>query len=134
MREPLWVPRLVVEAIHLDQLREHGGLPGLRDENLLEASLARPHHQWTYKRRPDLAGLAAAYAYGIVRNHPFRDGNKRVGFVTAVVFLGLNGQELVADDADVVHTVLRLADGKLSEAALARWIRTRLRPLSGNAG
>jgi death-on-curing protein len=134
VREPLWVPRLVVEAIHLDQLREHGGLPGLRDENLLEASLARPRHKWTYKRRPDLAGLAAAYAYGIVRNHPFRDGNKRVGFVTAVVFLGLNGQDLVADEAEVVQTVLRLAEGKLGEAALARWIRGRLRPLSGNAG
>lgn len=134
MRERLWVPRLVLEAIHLDQLREHGGLPGLRDKNLLEASLARPRHQWTYKRRPDLAGLAAAYAYGIVRSHPFRDGNKRVGFVTAVVFLGLNGQDLVAEDADVVQTILRLADGKLSEAALASWIRTRLRPLSGNAG
>jgi death-on-curing protein len=134
VREPLWVPRVVVEAIHLDQLREHGGLPGERDENLLEASLARPRHLWTYKRRPDLARLAAAYAYGIARNHPFRDGNKRVGFVTAIVFLGLNNQDLVAEEADVVQTMLRVAEGKLGEAELARWIRRRLKPLSGNAG
>lgn len=127
------MPRLVVEAIQLDQVREHGGLPGLRDENLLEAALARPRHQWAYKRRPDLAALAAAYAYGLVQNHPFRDGNKRVGFLTAVVFLGLNGQDLVAEETDIVAVMLRLAAGKLREAELARWIRGRLKPFPSNA-
>jgi len=134
VREPLWVPRLVVEAIHLDQIREHGGLPGLRDESLLEAALARPRHQWAYKRRPDLASLAAAYAHGIVRDHRFRDGNKRVGFLAAIVFLGLNGRDLVAAEAEVVQVVLKLAEGRLRAADLARWIRRRLEPLPGNAG
>lgn len=128
------MPRLVVEAIQVDQVREHGGLAGLRDEGLLEAALARPRHQWSYKRRPDLAGLAAAYAYGLIRNHPFHDGNKRVGFVTAVVFLGLNGKELVADEPDVVTSILGVAAGRVSEAALARWFRGRLESLPGNAG
>ena len=124
MREPRWVPRLVVEAIHFDLTREHGGLPGLRDEDLLEASLARPRHQWAYRRKVDLPTLAAAYAFGLARNHPFRDGNKRVAFVTAVVFLELNGREFEADEADVVTTMLDLAAGKKTEAALARWFRS----------
>lgn len=116
------MPRLVVEAIHFDQLREHGGLPGLRDENLLESALARPRHKWTYKRKPDLATLAAAYAFGIVRNHPFRDGNKRVGFLTAVTFLGINGYELEAGEAEIVAMVRAAAAGESSEVDLARWV------------
>lgn len=129
MKEPRWVPRLVVEAIQADQIREHGGLAGLRDEGLLEAALARPRHQWAYKRRPDLAALAAAYAYGLIRNHPFHDGNKRVGFLTAVVFLGLNGHDVFADETDVVTTILGVAAGRVSEAALARWLRAHVQPL-----
>jgi death-on-curing protein len=120
------VQRVVVDAIHLDQIREHGGLPGLRDEGLLEAALARPRHKWTYKRRPDLASLAAAYGYGIVKNHPYRDGNKRVAFLVMVVFLGLNGFDLVAEEADVVTTMLKAAAGGCSEADLARWIRSHI--------
>lgn len=123
MREPRWVPRLVVEAIHFDQLREHGGLPGLRDEGLLEAALARPRHRWAYRRRPDLASLGAAYVYGLVRNHPFRDGNKRVAFVTMVVFLGLNGVEFEAPEDEVVAMMLGAAAGEITESQLARWIR-----------
>lgn len=122
------MPRLVVEAIQLDQVREHGGLAGLRDENLLEAALAQPRHQWSYKRRPDLPRLAAAYAYGLTRNHPFHDGNKRVAFVTALVFLGLNGRDVVADEADVVAVMLRAAAGRITEVALAKWFRARLQP------
>ncbi len=79
MGEPRWVERLIVEAVHLDQLREHGGLPGLRDENTLEAALARPRHKWAYGST-DLATLAAAYGYGLVTSHPYRDGNKRTAF------------------------------------------------------
>ena len=126
MREPRWVPRLVVEAIHCDQLREHGGLPGLRDENLLEAALARPRHKWTYKRRPDVAGLAAAYGYGLLRDHPFRDGNKRVAFVTMAVFLGLNGYDLRAEEAEVVAVIRSAAAGETAERDLARWLRDRM--------
>jgi death-on-curing protein len=119
---------VVVEAIHFDQVREHGGIPGLRDEDLLEAALARPRHKWTYKRRPDLASLAAAYGFGIARNHPFRDGNKRVAFVTMVVFLGLNGLEFSADEAEVVTIIRSLAAGETTEGDLARWIRDRTTP------
>lgn len=122
------MPRVVVEAIHFDQVREHGGIPGLRDEDLLEAALARPRHKWTYKRRPDLASLAAAYGFGIARNHPFRDGNKRVAFVTMVVFLGLNGLEFSADEAEVVTIIQSLAAGETTEGDLARWIRDRTTP------
>ena len=122
--EPAWLSRLVIDAIHADQLREHGGLPGLRDENLLEAALARPRQQWHYKSKPDVPALAAAYAYGIVQNHPFRDGNKRIGFLAMVTFLGLNGHEFSASEADVVSEIVALADGKVPEAALVEWVRT----------
>ena len=109
--------------MHLDQIREHGGLSGVRDEALLDAALARPQHKWTYRRRPDLAMLAAAYFFGITRNHPFRDGNKRVGFLTAVVFLGLNGLRLDDDEAEVVAIVRAVAAGQATEGAVAKWIR-----------
>ena len=117
------MPRLVVDAIHFDQLREHGGLAGLRDEGALEAALARPRQRWAYGRKVDLAALAAAYAYGLARGHPFRDGNKRVAFVTMLVFLELNGRQFTAPEEDVVRTMTALAADDLSEAALARWLR-----------
>lgn len=120
------MPRLVLDAAHLDQLREHGGLPGLRDENALEAALARPRHKWQYEPASDLAALAAAYAFGIAKAHPFNDGNKRAAFLTAMIFLGLNGKELDATEAEVVQVMTALAAGSLSEAALAKWIRARL--------
>jgi death-on-curing protein len=122
-REPRWIGRVVVEAIHYDQLGEHGGLRGLRDEAALEAALARPQNKWHYKPGVDLATLAAAYAFGIAQNHPFHDGNKRVAFVTMVVFLELNGQRFAADDADVVTTIMELAAGNMSERRLTTWIR-----------
>lgn len=127
MREPRWVPRLVVEATHLDQLREHGGLAGLRDENALEAALARPQQKWHYDAEVDLAALAAAYAFGLATTHPFNDGNKRIAFVTMVVFLGLNGKRLDADEPEVVQVVTALAAGSLKEPALAAWVRDRIR-------
>jgi death-on-curing protein len=117
---------VAVEAVHLEQLREHGGLPGLRDEGVLEAALARPRHRWAYKRRPDLATLAAAYAWGLVKNHPFLDGNKRVAFLTMVMFLGLNGYEFDAPEAEVVGRMVGAAAGRYSEQNLASWIRSRM--------
>lgn len=123
---PRWVPRLVVDAAHLDQLREHGGLPGIRDENALEAALARPQQKWRYERDSDLATLAAAYAFGLAKAHPLNDGNKRAAFLTAVIFLGLNGKDIDATEAEVVQAVTALAAGSLTEAALATWIRERL--------
>jgi death-on-curing protein len=126
MREPVWVDRLVVELVHADQLREHGGLAGIRDENALEAALARPQQKWHYEKS-DMATLAAAYAYGLCQGHPFRDGNKRVAFVTMMVFLGLNRWDLQAQEQDVVALMLSLASGKLNERELAAWVQKRLR-------
>jgi death on curing protein len=125
--EPRWLSRTVVDAIHADQLRQHGGLPGVRDENVLDSALARPRQKWAYDATPDLAMLAAAYAFGLVRNHPYRDGNKRIGFLALATFLGINDYELDTTDEDVVTTVLALADGRLTEAQLTRWIRDHLR-------
>jgi death-on-curing protein len=125
MGEPRWVERLIVEAVHLDQLREHGGLPGLRDENTLEAALARPRHKWAYGST-DLATLAAAYGYGLVTSHPYRDGNKRTAFLTMVISLGLNGWELDAPDADVVSIMVAAAAKRCSEADLTTWVRSHM--------
>ena len=122
-REPTWLPRVAVDATQTDQLREHGGLPGIRDENVLESALARPRQAWHYEDNPDLSSLAPRYAFGLIKNHPYRDGNKRIGFLAMVTFLGLNGVEFDASDADVVTTMLALADGRLTEAQLAEWIR-----------
>ncbi len=121
--EPQWISRIVIDAIHNDQLREHGGLPGIRDENVLESALARPLQKWHYADRTDVPMLAAAYAFGLVKNHPYRDGNKRIGFLAMVTFLGLNGHDLMATDAEVVAEVVALADGSVSEESLADWIR-----------
>ena len=130
MREPRWVPRIVVDSIHLDQLREHGGLAGVRDENALEAALARARQQWSYEPASDLASLAAAYAFGLARAHPFSDGNKRTAFVTMMTFLGLNTKELSATEVEVVQMMVALAGGAVTETMLADWIRARLVPLS----
>ena len=114
---------MVVDAIHNDQLREHGGLPGIRDENLLESALARAKQKWHYAERSDLPMLAAAYAFGLVTNHPYRDGNKRIGFLAMVTFLGVNDHDFEAEEPEVVAEFLALADGRISEEALAGWIR-----------
>lgn len=129
MREPRWVPGLVVDAAHLDQLREHGGLPGVRDENGLEAALARPMQKWNYEPDSDLATLAAAYAFGLSRAHAFNDGNKRIALLVAVIFLGLNGKDLNATESEVVQVMVALAEGSLKETQLAKWIRERLERL-----
>jgi death-on-curing protein len=126
MREPRWVPRVVVDAVHVDQLREHGGLAGIRDENALEAAVARPRQKWHYDSKADLATLAAAYAFGLATAHAFNDGNKRIAFLTAVIFLDLNGKDLAADEAEVVQVLTALAAGTLSESNLATWLRSRL--------
>ena len=101
-------------------------MPGVRDENALESALARPQQKHAYDPGIDLAGLAAAYGFGLARNHPYRDGNKRIGFLALVTFLGINGREFEATEEDVVATILTLAEGRLTEDQLARWIRNRL--------
>jgi death-on-curing protein len=120
------VARLVLDAAHLDQLREHGGLPGVRDENALEAALARPQQKHHYEPDSDLAALAAAYAFGLARAHPFKDGNRRAAFLASMIFLGLNGKDLDATEAEVVQVMTALAAGSLTEVALATWMRERM--------
>ena len=124
------MPRLVVEAVHLDQLREHGGLPGLRDDDALEAVLARPRQKWHHDKGVDLAGLAAAYAFGLATAHPFNDGNKRIAFLTMAVFLGLNGKELDATEPELVQVMTALAAGSLKEPQLVAWVRGHIVRLS----
>lgn len=124
--EPVWVSRLVLDAIHFDQLREHGGLRGFREEDTLEAVLARPQQRWHYQPASDLATLAAAYGWGLVTTHPYRDGNKRIAFLAMAVFLGLNGYEIEAPQEEVVTTMLAAAAGQRTEAELADWVRSHL--------
>ena len=129
--ERRWVPRLVVEAVQLDQVREHGGLIGLRDEDALEAALARARQRWSYDPESELPRLAAAYTFGICVGHPFRDGTKRISFLTAVIFLGLNGLDLVVPEDEVVERMWALASGELDEEAIAGWFRSRVEPRRG---
>ena len=122
--EPLWLSRIVVDAIHADQLREHGGLPGVRDESALESALSRPRQKWHYGPNPDIPALASAYAFGLVQNHAYRDGNTRIGFLAMATCLDLNGYDFSASDSDVITAIVALADGKVSEDDLAAWIRS----------
>jgi len=121
----IWIIRAYVEAVHDRQLAEHGGGTGLRDENALESALARPQNLAHYGN-PDLADLAASLAFGIARNHPFVDGNKRTAWVAVRLFLRLNDAMLEFDKADATVMMQRLAAGELSEEAVAAWFRDRL--------
>jgi death on curing protein len=124
-----FLSRRALELLHDESLAEHGGLPGLRDEGLLESALARPHQLLAYGQ-PDVAALAAAYGFGLIRNHVFADGNKRVAFLATGLFLALNGQRLVTTQADATLTVLAMAAGDLSEDEFAHWLRTHIQPRS----
>ncbi len=121
-----WLDGALIHAVHGEQLAEHGGGAGVRDVNLLESALARPE-QLAQCGAPDVADLAASYGFGISRNHPFVDGNKRTAFVAVELFLAFNGFELAATDADCVVNMLNLAAGKMSEEAFSAWIRQNLK-------
>lgn len=123
--EPVWLDAKIALAVHDRQLAEHGGGQGVRDHAMLESALARPVNRWGYGDE-DRCALAAAYAFGIARNHPFVDGNKRTAWVFARLFLALNGAELRFAPEDAIRTVLALAAGELSEEAMADWFRERL--------
>ena len=123
--EPEWLSLDIALAVHYRQLAEHGGPTGVRNQGMLESALARPLNQWMYGE-DDLCALAAAYAYGIARNHPFTDGNKRTAWVLARLFLMLNGQALSFTPRMAIDLVLALAAGELSEDELADWFRRHL--------
>ena len=120
----VWIDPAVVLAVHEEQLAEHGGAAGVRDAGLLESALARPRNLAHYGE-PDLCELAAAYAFGLARNHPFIDGNKRSAFVATELLLVINGWQLVASDADCVLIMLSLASGEIDEPTFAAWLRGR---------
>lgn len=118
-----WLLNGVVLALHDEQLAEHGGSLGVRDADLLSSALARPQNQVAYGN-PSVFDLAAAYAFGIIRNHPFVDGNKRTGFLAAYVFLDLNGIEFTAPEDEAVVAVMALAAGEMQEAGFSEWLKT----------
>ena len=124
MNQWTWIEESVVWAVHEAQLAEHGGSAGVRDPGLLASALARPLNLAAYNGDADAAALAAAYGFGIARNHPFIDGNKRTAFVCTELFLALNGHQLQAEDANCVSTMLALAAGDLPESEFAAWLRT----------
>ena len=123
----VWLDKLLILAVHDEQLAEHGGLSGVRDDGLLESAMARPEHLADYGA-PDVAELAASYGYGIARNHPFIDGNKRTAFVAALLFLAFNHYSFQASDADKVIVMLKVAAGEITEAEFATWIRSNSKP------
>lgn len=125
MNEPRWIPQRTVIAVHAEQLRQFGGPGGVRDEGLLDSALDRPRNKFYYGEE-DIAVLAAAYAFGLARNHPFIDGNKRVAFATMMLFLRRNGVPFRPTPADATAAMLALAAGDLDEEGLARWIREGL--------
>ena len=127
MSEPFWLTRQIIEAIHDEQLTIHGGASGLRDEGMLESALDRLKNRWSYEQA-DLAELAAAYAFGIARNHPFIDGNKRTSLLALYTFLGVNEVDFVVPEAEAAAMILALAAGEVDEAGLTRWIRDNWPP------
>jgi death-on-curing protein len=122
MKEPVWVLREVVFTLHEQSLAQFGGSAGIRDEGLLDSALGKPHNLFACGK-PNLFDLAASYAFGVVKNHPFIDGNKRTGFIVAVLFLELNGCHFYAGEVDAAICTLALAAGEMSEAAYAEWLK-----------
>ena len=122
--EPVWLDWRIVQALHADQITRYGGAQGVRDIGLIQSALARPTNKWHYEN-PDLFVLAAAYGFGIAKNHGFEDGNKRTAFLALYTFLGLNGYDLDAPEEEVVRIMEAVADGSLGEPELAEWVRKR---------
>jgi death on curing protein len=123
VKEPVWLKRHWVDALHFQQLKRFGGLYGIRDDGAIESALSRPVHQWSYEQAQDLAALAAAYGFGLARSHGYSDGNKRIAFMAMAVFLDINGIDLDAPEPEVVRVMLAVAAGDLTEADLANWVR-----------
>ncbi|MEO6529029.1 MAG: type II toxin-antitoxin system death-on-curing family toxin [Gemmatimonadaceae bacterium] len=129
MDEPIWLHRLLIDAIHYDQLQQHGGLRGMKDENALESALARPRNRLAYEPDSDVFDLAAAYGFGLATNHCYSDGNKRIAFMAMYTFLGMNGWDIVASEPEVVRLMLDVAPQHQGEEELAAWLREHCVPL-----
>ena len=128
MTEPIWISLRVIKAFHDRQINEHGGLPGLRDEGLLLSALSRPENTYHYSSpKPDVAELAAAYGFGLAKNHPFNDANKRTAFIAMRLFLKLNGYNLAASAEEKYKTIIRVAASEISGDELMQWVRENLR-------
>lgn len=130
-RQIRWIPDAAVRAMHAALLAEHGGRPGVRDAALLSSALARPRNRRAYGASATRFDLAAAYGFGIIKNHPFIDGNKRVALMVMVVFLEINGYRLDAPEVEAADVILRLAAGKLGEKELAGWLKANSVPTRG---
>jgi death-on-curing protein len=128
LKEPVWLSRRVLEAMHTDLILEHGGSAGIRDADLLESALAGPRHKWAYGEGADIPSLAAAYGFGLARNHAFVDGNKRIALMSIYTFLVINRFELNASEQQAVDIMIGVASGSIAEDALAAWIRSNLLP------
>ena len=127
MIEPIWIKRRVIKSFHDRQINEHGGLPGLRDEGLLISALSRPENAYHYSDpKPDIAELAAAYGFGLAKNHPFNDANKRTSLIAMRLFLKLNGYNLSASPEEKYRLIIQVAASDISEDELAQWIRKNL--------
>jgi len=126
-KPPIWIDERDVLAVHDRLLALHGGIQGLRDRGLLESALARPRQHYAYVEGTSIVEMESLYTAGIVRNHPFLDGNKRAGFTAGVLFLEMNGFDFVADELEVIGTVLALAEGELDEAGYTAWLRANVK-------
>jgi death-on-curing protein len=127
VKSPRWIDARALQLLHGESLAEHGGLTGLRDENALHSALVRPEHVLHYEPDSDLARLAAAYGFGLIRDHPFHDGNKRAGFLAILLFLDLNRFELQVGQVEAIQVIFKVAAGQIRESELAAWIRARMR-------
>jgi len=132
MDAPRWLTRKIVDAIHDDQLQQHGGLPSVRDEGAVESALARPKHLQTYGDDPSIVRLAAAYGVGLARNYGYRDGNKRTAFMAMYVFLRLNGRQIEAKEPAVVDLMKAVAQGDCDEDELTAWLEAHTVPIEAS--
>ncbi len=127
--EPKWLNKKIAEAIHLDQMKQHGGSLGIRDEGLLESALDRPKNTWYYHPRSTIFVLASSLGVGIAKNHPFIDGNKRTSFLLMYVFFAMNGFKIESSENEVVRVMLKVADGSIKESILAKWLENNSIPI-----
>jgi len=128
MTDIIWLDRLAVELLHAESIGEHGGLPGLRDEGLFESALARPLNLHAYEGVEDVFALAACYGVALAKNHPFNDGNKRIGFIAALTFALVNGWLVVAEQAEAAAMMLDVAASETGQAGFAMWLRDHAQP------